>query len=247
MCLWSPTVRLSPHLGTQRPTPSDPEYSPGADNGFRDSFSPRLWKYDWHCLFPDLQSQPDLHNPSRVNKLWLGSSFASVFKYPSTFFIWAKRQGTNIVTQCLIVVTSSSSFGCLLSLLIFALTFTSLKIMLKICPKDWRPCVRALRPLKICGPLTENPAVEGPLYLISCQPLFLPWLNSRRIFKNGGRQECVQCLMWNRPGLGSQLERGWESSGNKGSHLAGRGHRGARSPVKCEAHPSSYLLPTLPY
>ena len=174
---------------------------------------------------------------------WAGA-FASVFKYPSTFFVWAKKQGTNIVTQCLIVVTSSSSFGCLLSLLIFALTFTSLKIMLKICPEDWRPCVRALRPLKICGPLTENPAVEGPLYLISCQPLLLPSLNSRRIFKNGGRQEWVQCLMWNRPGLGSQLERGWESSGNKGSQLAGWGHRGARSPVKCEAHP--LLLPA-PY
>jgi len=99
-------------------------------------------------------------------------AFASVFKYPSMSIVWAKRQATSIVTQCLIVVTSSSSFGSLLSLLIFALTFTSLKIMLKICPKDWGPCVIALRPLKICGQLTENPAVEAPFISFPASPFF---------------------------------------------------------------------------
>ena len=160
-------------------------------------------------------------------------AFASVFKYSSMSIVWAKGQATSIVTQCLIVVTSSSSFGILLSLLIFALTFTSLKIMPKICPKDWGLCVIALRPLKICGQLTENPAVEGPLYLISCQPLLLPSLDYRRIFKNGSRWECVQCLMWNTPGLGSQLERGMGELWEQGN-CSSLGTRASRCPHTCE-------------
>lgn len=185
------------------------------------------------CLFQTCSPNQTCTVPQRSTNCGRATAFASVFKYPSTSFVWAKRQATSIVTQCWIVVTSSSSFGSLLSLLIFALTFTSLKTMLKICPKDWGPCVIALRPLKICGQLTENPAVEGLLYLISSQPLLLPSLNYRRIFKNRGRRECIQCLMWNRPGLGSQLERGmgelWEQR-----DCSSLGTRASRCPHTCE-------------
>lgn len=176
--------------------PVQPESAPESTSGHSASSPFRPWLLSWvqtmasetyslqgfenindSCLFQTCSPNQTCTIPQGSTNCGWAIAFASVFKYPSTSFVWAKRQATSIVIRCWIVVTSSSSFGSLLSLLIFALTFTSLKTMLKICPKDWGPCVIALRPLKICGQLTENPAVEGLLYLISSQPLLLPSLN----------------------------------------------------------------------
>lgn len=66
-------------------------------------------------------------------------TFANFFKYPSTPFVWVMRQGANKVVQCLIVVASSSTFGCLVSLLIFALTFKKPKDYAKDLSKGWGP------------------------------------------------------------------------------------------------------------
>lgn len=61
--------------------------------------------------------------PQRSTNRGWAIAFANLLKYPSTSFVWVMKRGTNKVAQCLIVVASFSSFGCLVSLPIFALTF----------------------------------------------------------------------------------------------------------------------------